>query len=124
MAEENINEIKSAIKNEVKIVSINDFRNFQIRIGVIKEVQDHPNADKLYVLKVDMGDKEKQLVAGIKPSYTKENLIGKQVVVIDNMEPAVIRGVESQGMLLAAQDEAGPVILSVERSVKTGSRVK
>ncbi|MDD5617969.1 MAG: hypothetical protein PHG69_02645 [Candidatus Omnitrophica bacterium] len=116
MAEENV--------NEVKIVSINDFRNFQIRIGVIKEVLDHPNADKLYVIKVDMGDKEKQLVAGIKPSYAKENLIGKQVVVIDNLEPAVIRGVESQGMILAASDEAGPVILSVERGVKTGSRVK
>jgi len=106
------------------MVNITDFRNIEIRIGVIKEALDHPNADKLYVLKVDLGDKEKQLVAGIKPSYLKESLVGKQVVVIDNLEPAVIRGVESQGMLLAANDEAGPVILTTERSVKPGSGVK
>ena len=106
------------------MVNITDFRNIEICIGVIKEALDHPNADKLYVLKVDLGDKEKQLVAGIKPSYLKESLVGKQVVVIDNLEPAVIRGVESQGMLLAAHDEAGPVILTPERSVKPGSGVK
>lgn len=107
------------------MVTIGDFKNFEIRIATIKEVEDHPNADKLYVLKVDIGGREKQLVAGIKPSYPKETLLGKQVVVIDNLEPAVIRGVESQGMLLAAHDEAGaPVILSPERSVKEGSLVK
>jgi methionyl-tRNA synthetase len=106
------------------MVTINDFRNIEIRIGVIKEVLDHPNADKLYVVKVDMGDKEKQLVAGIKPSYPKENLVGRQVVVVDNLEPAVIRGVESQGMILAAHDETGIVILTTERNVKPGSGVK
>ena len=106
------------------MVTINDFRNFEIRIATIKEVNDHPNADKLYVLKVDFGDKQKQLVAGIKSSYTKESLISKQVAVIDNLEPAVIRGVESQGMLLATHDESGIVILSPERNVKEGSIVK
>ena len=106
------------------MVTINDFRNIEIRIGVIKEVLDHPNADKLYVVKVDMGDKEKQLVAGIKPSYPKENLVGRQVVVVDNLEPAVIRGVESQVMILSAHDETGIVILTTERNVKPGSGVK
>jgi methionyl-tRNA synthetase len=106
------------------MVTINEFKNFEIRVGTIKEVNDHPNADKLYVLKVDFGDKQKQLVAGIKLSYTKESLIGKQVAVIDNLEPAVIRGVESQGMLLAASDETGVVILSPQRYVKEGSTVK
>ncbi|MFC1709605.1 methionine--tRNA ligase subunit beta [Candidatus Omnitrophota bacterium] len=106
------------------MVTINDFKNFEIRIATIKEVEDHPNADKLYVLKVDLGDKQKQLVAGIKASYTKESLVGRQIAMIDNLEPAVIRGVESQGMLLAAQDESGIVILSPERSVKEGSRVR
>ncbi|MBL7197002.1 MAG: methionine--tRNA ligase subunit beta [Candidatus Omnitrophica bacterium] len=106
------------------MATINDFKNFQIRIATIKEVNDHPNADKLYVLRVDLGDKQKQLVAGIKSSYTKESLIEKQVAIIDNLEPAVIRGMESQGMLLAAQDDSGIVILSPERNVKEGSRVK
>lgn len=106
------------------MVTIDDFKNFEIRIATIKEVQDHPNADKLYVLKVDLGDKQKQLVAGIKASYTKESLVGKQIAMINNLEPAVIRGEESQGMLLAAQDESGIVILSPQRNVKEGSRVK
>lgn len=106
------------------MVSITDFRNFEIHIATIKEVLDHPNADKLYIVKIDVGDKEKQIIAGIRPFYSKEALIGKQVAVIDNLEPAVIRGVESQGMLLAAQDEAGITILSPERRVKEGSVVR
>ena len=106
------------------MVTIADFKNFEIRIATIKEVLDHPNADKLYVVKVDLGNKEKQLVAGIKPFYTKEALIGRQVVVIDNLEPAVIRGVESQGMLLAASDETGTAVLSPERRIKEGGVVR
>ena len=106
------------------MVTIADFRNFEFRVATIKEVSDHPNADKLYVVKVDLGDKEKQLVAGIKPFYEKEALIGRQVVVIDNLEPAVIRGVESQGMLLAASDETGTAILSPERRIKEGGVVR
>lgn len=106
------------------MVTINDFKNFEIRVATIKEVSDHPSADKLYILKVDLGDKQKQLVAGIKLSYAKEDLIGKQIAVIDNLEPAIIRGVESQGMLLAASDESGIAIVSPARYIKEGSRVK
>ncbi|MFC1646244.1 methionine--tRNA ligase subunit beta [Candidatus Omnitrophota bacterium] len=106
------------------MITINDFKNFQIRIATIKEANDHPNADKLYVLVVDLGDKQKQLVAGVKSSYTKESLVGRQIAMIDNLEPAVIRGIESQGMLLAAQDDSGIVILSPERNVKEGSMIK
>lgn len=71
-----------------------------------------------------LSDKTKQIVAGIKNSYKKENLVGKQVVVIDNLEPVVIRGVESQGMLLASEDEQGICIISLERKVKLGSLVR
>jgi methionyl-tRNA synthetase len=106
------------------MASIDDFRKLELRIGEIKEVNDHPNADRLYVVVVDLGDKTKQLVAGIKGSYAKEDLIGKQVVVVDNLDPAVLRGVESQGMLLAASDEFGISIVSPEKKVKIGSIVK
>jgi len=106
------------------MATIAEFRNFEIKVATIKDVQDHPNADKLYVVTVDLGDKTKQLVAGIKPNYTKESLIGKQVAVIDNLEPAVIRGVESQGMILAATDEAGITVLTFERRLKEGSIIK
>lgn len=106
------------------MASIEDFRKLELKVAVIKEVIEHPNADKLYVITVDLGDKTKQLVAGIRLSYTKEELIGKQVVVVDNLEPAVLRGIESQGMLLAASDETGIAIVSPLREVKLGSIVK
>jgi methionyl-tRNA synthetase len=73
---------------------------------------------------IDLGDKTKQIVAGIKSFYQKEELLDKQVIVVDNLEPAVLRGVESQAMLLAAQDEEGICIVVPEREVQSGSIVK
>jgi len=106
------------------MITIDDFRRLELKVAEIKEVSDHPNADKLYIVTVDLGDKLKQLVAGIKNSYSKEELIGKQVVVVDNLEPAILRGVESQGMILAASDEAGVFIVSPLKKMKLGSIVK
>jgi len=106
------------------MVSIEDFKKLELKVGEIKEVNEHPNADKLYVIVIDLGDKRKQVVAGIKSSYQKEALIGKQVVIVDNLEPAVLRGVESQGMLLAASDDTGISIICPERKLKLGSIVK
>ncbi|MFA5410678.1 MAG: methionine--tRNA ligase subunit beta [Candidatus Omnitrophota bacterium] len=106
------------------MVSIEDFRKLEFKVAEIKEVNDHPNADRLYIITVDLGDKTKQVVAGIKTSYIKEDLVGKQVVLVDNLEPALLRGVESQGMILAAADEAGIAIISPEKKVRLGSIVK
>lgn len=106
------------------MISIEEFRNIEIGIAQINEVSEHPNADRLYVLKIDTGSEVRQVVAGIRPSYTKEQLIGRRVVVVKNLQPAVIRGVESQGMLLAASDENGISILSPDRDVALGSAVK
>jgi len=92
-------------------------------VGTVKSVEPHPNADKLYVMKVDLGGEERQLVAGLKPYYTAEELNGKQLVVVANLEPAVLRGVESQGMLLAAQEGDDVVIVSPERPMKPGAKV-
>ena len=106
------------------MLTFEEFKKLEIKVAKIKEVLDHPNADKLYVLKIDLGDKEKQIVAGIRASYAKEALVGKQIAVIDNLEPVVLRGVESQAMLLAASDEAGISVLSPDREVKVGSVIK
>jgi len=106
------------------VATIDDFRKMEFRIAEIKDVSEHPNADKLLVLTLDLGDKTKQVVAGIKSAYSKETLIGKQVVVVDNLDTAVLRGVESQGMVLAASDENGIVIVSPEKKLKIGSVVK
>jgi len=106
------------------MVTFEEFKRLEIKIAKILEVKDHPNADKLYVMVIDLGEQTKQIVAGIKSSYKKEDLIGRQIVVIDNLEPAVLRGQESQAMLLAAQDEQGVCIIRPEREVKLGSMVK
>lgn len=106
------------------MASIDDFRKIEFKVAEIKEVQDHPNADRLYVVILDVGDKTKQVVAGIRGAYTKEELVGKQVVLVDNLEPAMLRGVESQGMLLAASDDMGLAIISPEKKMKLGSIVK
>jgi len=106
------------------MVTFAEFKKLEIKVAKIKEVKEHPNADKLYVIIIDLGDKLKQIVAGIKSAYTKEDLVGKQVVVVDNLEPAVLRGVESQAMLLAAQDDQGVCIIIPEREMKLGSVVK
>lgn len=107
-----------------KMVSYEEFRKLELKVAQIKEVNAHPNADKLYVLKIDTGDCQKQLVAGIRNSYKPEELAGKQIIIINNLEPAVIRGVESNGMLLAASDESGVCIISPQRQVTVGSIVK
>ncbi|MDP2653636.1 MAG: methionine--tRNA ligase subunit beta [Candidatus Omnitrophota bacterium] len=106
------------------MVTIEEFKKLELVIAQIKEVQEHPDADRLYVLKVDTGKEIKQLVAGIRKSYTKEELIGRRVVVVNNLQPAVIRGQESQGMVLAATDEAGITVLKPDRDVALGSIVK
>ncbi|MBF0122206.1 MAG: methionine--tRNA ligase subunit beta [Candidatus Omnitrophica bacterium] len=113
------------------MASIEDFKKLEFKVAQIKEVTDHPNADRLYVLKVSLGvgpegqSIDRQLVAGIRSSYPdKEKLIGRRVVIVANLDPAVIRGVESQGMVLAASDELGAAVLSPERDVALGSIVK
>jgi len=106
------------------MATVEDFRKLELKVAQIKEVSEHPNADKLLVLTLDLGDKTKQVVAGIKSSYSRENLLGKYVVVVDNLDPAVLRGVESQGMILAGSDESGIVIISPEKPLKLGSVVK
>jgi len=106
------------------MISFEDFKKIELRIAKIKEVNDHPNADRLYVISVDLGDRTKQVVAGIKGSYKKEDLVGRQVVVVDNLESAVLRGVESQGMILAASDDKGISVIGPDRDLALGSVVK
>jgi len=95
-----------------------------LKVGKILEVQDHPGADKLYVLKVQT-DKEITLVAGIKQWYTKEQLLGKNLIVVSNLKPAKLRGVKSEGMLLAAlEDEDGKSGEVITTDAKAGSVVE
>ena len=108
-------------------VSFDDFAKLDLRVAKVLEVSDHPNADKLYVLKVDLGDEQRQLLAGLRPYCRPEELQGKSIVMIANLEPRKLRGLESQGMLLAATSGEGPdqqvVILTPDGDVPPGATV-
>lgn len=106
------------------MVSFEEFKKLDIRIAKVLEVKDHPNADKLFLLSIDTGEKQKQIIAGIRNFYKKEDLLGKQIVVVDNLEPVTLRGESSEGMLLAAQDEGEISVLIPDKPIKQGAKVK
>lgn len=117
--------VSEKIEGVVDMVSMTDFQKINLRIGQVIKIEDHPNADKLFVMQVDFGSEQRQLVAGLKGYYEKDELLNKKIVVIMNLEPATLRGVESKGMLLAADDGKGSVaILVPERDIALSSRVK
>jgi methionyl-tRNA synthetase len=105
------------------MISIDEFRKIELKVATIKSAEPHPNADKLMVLQVDLGSEQRQICAGIRNQYAPEELIGKQIVIVANLETAKLRGLESQGMLLAASDEARVILLMPEKSVPPGSKV-
>jgi methionyl-tRNA synthetase len=105
------------------MASLADFQQIDLRIATVKSVELHPNADRLLVLKVDVGGEERQIVAGIRASYEPASLVGTQIVVVANLEPARLRGLESQGMLLAVRDGDRVVVLKPDAPVASGSKV-
>jgi methionine--tRNA ligase beta chain len=105
------------------MISIGEFRNVDLRVATVISAEPHPNADKLMVLRVDLGSEERQICAGIREHYTAEELVGRQIVVVANLETAKLRGLESQGMLLAASDNGRVIILTPEKPVQAGAKV-
>lgn len=105
------------------MISFDDFTKLDLRIAKIIEAQAHPNADKLCVLKVDIGGEVRQLVAGIKQFYSPDELKDKLIVVLTNLEPKTIRGVESHGMLLAAKSDSDLCLLVPDGELSEGSKI-
>ena len=106
------------------MATIEDFKKIELIVAQIKEVKEHPNADRLYVIAVDTGKDTRQVVAGIRKAYTPEQLTGRRVILVANLEPAVIRGETSNGMLLAASDETTMSLLAPGKDIALGSIVK
>lgn len=108
-----------------EVIDFSEWRKLDIRVGEIKAAEDHPNADKLILLRVDVGE-ERQLVAGLKGYYHPEELVGKKVVVFVNLKPVKLRGIESQGMVLAAVDTVKDTVslLTVDRDAPNGARIE
>ena len=105
------------------MASLADFQQIDLRVATVKSAEVHPNADRLLVLRIDVGGEERQIVAGIRASYEPAALLGKQIVVVFNLEPAKLRGLESQGMLLAAREGDRVVVLTPQAPVASGSKV-
>lgn len=106
-------------------ITFDDFTRVKLRVGRVIEASEHPNADKLLVLKVDLGDEQRQICAGIKGYYTPEQLIGKNLILVANLAPRMMRGVESNGMLLAASsgDRSKVIVLTTDSDIEPGSTV-
>ena len=105
-------------------ISIDDFAKTELRVGTVISCEKHPKADKLLVFKIKCGPEERQIVSGIAQWYKPEELVGKKVVFVANLKPATLRGVQSQGMILSAEDENGNVeVISVDKSAD-GSEVR
>jgi methionyl-tRNA synthetase len=117
---------KKSEKSEEKseIIGIEDFAKIDLRVGQIKECVKAEGSDKLLVLQVDMGDGIRQIVSGIAKYYAPDELIGKKVVVVANLKPAKLRGIESMGMILAADTEDGVKVLFADEKASLGSKVR
>lgn len=105
------------------MVTYEEFSKLKFKVGTVVDVKDHPEADKLYVLSVDLGTEVRQIVAGMKAYYKASEMKGKQVIVVSNLKPAKLRGIESQGMVLAAEKGKDVVLLSVDKMIKNGANV-
>ena len=111
-------------KSKEEYIDFEDFTKVDLVVGKILEAKDHPNADKLLVFKVDIGEDEpRTIISGIKKWYASEDLVGKNVIVVRNLAPRKMRGIESQGMLLAADNDCDLSLLSTLEDLKPGAKV-
>ena len=106
------------------MISFDEFQKMDLRIGKIKTAERIEGSDRLIKLRVDVGNELRQIVAGISESYNVADLINKNIVVLMNLEPKILKGVKSDGMLLAADVNGTPVLLTTERDVPSGIRIR
>jgi tRNA-binding protein len=106
-------------------IKYDDFAKLDLRVATILECKPHANADKLLVLKIDLGSEQRQICAGLRGHYDPEALVGKQIVIVANLEPRTMRGEISQGMLLAATDTAmnRVIVITPSQAAPAGSKV-
>lgn len=106
-------------------ISVDEFSKVDFRVAEVIRAEKHPKADKLLVLTLNLGDQTRQVVAGIAQDYTPESLLGKKLVLVANLKPAILRGVESQGMILAGQSAEGRiVVVTPEQDLPPGAKVR
>jgi methionyl-tRNA synthetase len=116
---------KTVLEEKANLISIDEFRKVDLRVAKVLAAERVEKADKLLRLQVQIGDETRQIVAGIAQHVSPETLVGKNIVVVANLQPAKIRGLESQGMLLAAEDDSGNLsLLTVEKEMGSGAKIR
>ena len=116
--------IPSATPSAPAAVSANDFKRIDLRTAKIVDVREHPNADRLWVLMLDIGEgKTKEIVAGVRSHHSKESLLNRTIILVNNLEPAAIRGVTSNGMMLAARHGDVLALLTTDPTVPPGTKI-
>ncbi|HEC93453.1 MAG TPA: methionine--tRNA ligase, partial [Candidatus Atribacteria bacterium] len=111
-------------EEEIEIISYEEFKKIDLRVGKIIDAEPVSGTDKLLKLKVNLGKEIRTIVAGVRKHYSAEDILGKKIVIVYNLKPTKIRGIESQGMLLAAVDNHNVVLLTVDKGITEGSKVQ
>ncbi|PIR42130.1 MAG: methionine--tRNA ligase subunit beta [Candidatus Yanofskybacteria bacterium CG10_big_fil_rev_8_21_14_0_10_37_15] len=106
------------------MITIEDFKKIDLKVAKIVEAERVEGSDKLLKLKVDIGEEQRQIIAGIGKSYQPEDLVLKKIIIVANLEPRNLMGMESNGMLLAANDDNGSIILVPEKDVPSGTGIR
>ncbi|HEY4474806.1 MAG TPA: methionine--tRNA ligase subunit beta [Candidatus Paceibacterota bacterium] len=106
------------------MITIDDFKKIELKVAKVISAERVEGSDKLLKLEVDLGSEKRQIVAGIGKVYNSEDLVGKEIVIVANLEPRSLMGLESQGMVLAANAESGPVLIVPEKEVAPGTELR
>ena len=106
------------------MITIDQFSETDLRVARVLSAERIPGADRLLKLQVDLGSEQRQLVAGIAEAYEPDTLVGRRIIVVANLKPARIRGVESEGMLLAADLDGRPILAGFDEDIAPGTRVR
>lgn len=107
------------------MITIDEFSKIELKVGTVIEAEELEESEKLLKLKVDLGEEEpRQILAGVKQWYKPDDFVGKQVIIVANLEPRIMMGLQSQGMMLAASSDDGPVFLTTPKKVSPGSKIR
>jgi len=105
------------------MITIDDFKKIELRVAKVLEAERVEGSDKLIKMQLSLGEEKRQIIGGIGKAYEPEQLIGREIIIVANLEPRSLMGLESQGMLLAASDENGIALLAPDKEVTPGSKI-
>ncbi|MBA7697664.1 Methionine--tRNA ligase [subsurface metagenome] len=111
-------------EDKSNIISYDEFKKIDLRVGKVISAEEMSGTDKLLKLEISLGEEKRTIVAGVKKHYSAEEILGKKIVIITNLQPVKLRGIESQGMLLAAVNKDNVVLLTIDKNITEGSKIQ